>query len=198
MNNKHKTIVSFWGLSVEERKEIVGRLFPGISGLRISNMTIEQEDRLVEIPRVAALSTKFALEPVLKVCMGDVTKPNQHGYVYSQPMVDAVKKRLRESNLYGEYGSPRTEMDSLNQEEKLQRTLTVDMDKVSHEIMDIERIGDLVYIYIRTIACDLGDALVGTEKPTFGVRGTCSISVKQQQRTFTNITSFDFLGEQHV
>jgi len=201
MNNTNKTTVSFWGLSVEERKEIVGRLFPTLSGLRIQSMTIEQEDKLVEIPRVPAVNnSKAAIEPVLKVCMGSTTEPNHSGYLYDMTMVDAVKERIRRSNLFGEYGSPQMEIEELPQDQKLERSNTVDLDKVSHEVMDIEVIDDMVYIYIRMVDGKYHDVLIGAEKPSFGVRGACRITSKESypHRTFTSITSFDYLGDKHV
>lgn len=194
----NKKLVSFWSLPVEERKEIAQNMFPVKPGVKIGMFTIEQEDRTIEVPRLCSAQQYGGDESIVPVCMGDTSKPNANGIVYGGAILDALRKRLSQGNLYGEYGSPSKEVVALPDDEKFQRVSTVDLEKVSHEVMGADEVDGKVYIYLRIINTHHGNHLVGAEKPSFGIRGTCRVSRPEQPvQEFKSIVSIDYIGDNH-
>lgn len=187
----NKNLISFWELTPASRHELTTKLLKLGNELDLKSCVVEHNGELVNIPNYLAAIRSVISDNVIKVCMGEFGKPNKNGCVYGEETIAAIQRRLRQGNLYGEYDTPK--------EGGLDRFKVIDMEKVSHEVMDATTDGKYSYIHIRTLAGKLGDALVGSEKPSFGIRGICRMSkAGGLKREFIDIISFDYIGDEQI
>tara|TARA_B100001057_G_scaffold463613_1_gene517794 strand:+ start:36354 stop:36956 length:603 start_codon:yes stop_codon:yes gene_type:complete len=192
-----KKVVSFWGLPETARKEVMDIIHPlQLETAVINSLTVNYGDLLVDIPRLDDAKLHYNAANIIPVYMGNLNEPNANGYVYDQTLLVAVKDRLAKGNLYGEYGSPSDPQNDLDNIAVSRRYMQVEMSRVSHEILDIENKDGQVYIYVRLLDSDAGNALAGVETPSFGIRGICRIKQQPQMvREFGMVVSFDYVGD---